>query len=73
MNRRREILIIKMDPKFIEIARNEIGETELKKSQSLAQFREWLSKHPFLKDARQGKQCNQREVFPQNLKYFWTT
>lgn len=43
-----------MDRKFVEIARNELGETDLKRSQSLAQFREWLAKHPFLKNIRQG-------------------
>lgn len=43
-----------MDKKFVEIAKNELGETDLKRSQSLAQFREWLAKHPFLKNIRQG-------------------
>lgn len=44
-----------MDQKFIEKAKAELGENYLKKSQSLEQFREWLSKHPFLNNARQGK------------------
>lgn len=43
-----------MDQKFIDKARIELREDELRKSQSLAQFREWLSKHPVLKDVRQG-------------------
>lgn len=43
-----------MDSKFIEKARVELREDELRKRQSLAQFRDWLSKHPFLKDVRQG-------------------
>lgn len=44
----------KMDQKFIEIAKNELREDDLRKTQSLAQFREWISKHPFLSEVRQG-------------------
>jgi len=43
-----------MDDKFIKIAELELGETEVKRKQSLDHFRSWLSKHPFLKDIRQG-------------------
>jgi hypothetical protein len=43
-----------MDQKFTDKAASELGETEVKRTQSLAQFREWLSKHPFLSEARQG-------------------
>lgn len=43
-----------MDQKFIEIAAKELREDELRKQQSLAQFRDCLSKHPFLKHVRQG-------------------
>jgi hypothetical protein len=39
-----------MDQKFIDKAKNELGETELKKSQSLQQFREYIAKYDFLKD-----------------------
>ncbi|KAG5668708.1 hypothetical protein PVAND_016637 [Polypedilum vanderplanki] len=34
---------------YIEKAKNELGETESKKEQSIRQFKEWLSKHPFIK------------------------
>lgn len=44
-----------MDQKFVEMAKVELGETEVRKSQSLALFRDWLSKHSFLKNVRQGK------------------
>lgn len=44
-----------MDYKFVEKARLELGETELKRTQALAHFREWLSKHRYLKDCRQGE------------------
>lgn len=44
-----------MDQKFIDKAKDELGETDLKKTQSLQQFRDWLSKHPFLSDVRQGQ------------------
>lgn len=44
-----------MDAKYIEKAKAELGENDLKKTQSLAQFREWISKHPYLSAVRQGK------------------
>lgn len=44
-----------MDKFFIEKAENELRETESRKTQSLAQFREWINKHPYLKGVRQGK------------------
>lgn len=44
-----------MDQKYIDIAKNELREDDLRKSQSLAQFRDWISKHPFLSEVRQGK------------------
>lgn len=48
-----------MEKKFIEKARIELREDESRKYQSLAQFRDWLSKHPFLSSVRQGKkECN---------------
>jgi hypothetical protein len=45
-----------MDPKFIKKAKEELGEDELKKSQSLQQFREYLAKHQFLSNVPQGMQ-----------------
>lgn len=44
-----------MDNFFIEKAKNELRETETRKAQSLEQFRDWISKHAFLKDVRQGE------------------
>lgn len=44
-----------MDQMFIDKARIELGETELRKAQSLQLFREWLAKHPFLSCIRQGE------------------
>lgn len=43
-----------MDKKFIEKARVELREDDLRKSQALAQMRDWLAKHPYLKEIRQG-------------------
>lgn len=43
-----------MSEKILERARVELREDDVRKSQSLAQFREWLSKHPFIKKCRQG-------------------
>lgn len=40
---------------FIEKAEKELRETDARKNQSLVQFRNWLSNHPFLKDVRQGE------------------
>jgi hypothetical protein len=44
-----------LDKFYIEKAENELRETESRKSQALAQFREWINKHPYLKSVRQGK------------------
>jgi len=33
---------------FTEKAKINFGENESRKSQALAQFREWISKHPFI-------------------------
>lgn len=50
-----------MDQKYIDIAKNELREDDLRKSQSLAQFRDWISKHPFLSEVRQGKKtCDKK-------------
>lgn len=43
-----------LSEKISEIAKSELREEDLRKRQSLAQFREWLSKHPFIKKCRQG-------------------
>jgi hypothetical protein len=48
-------LCVAMDNFFIEKAKNELRETESRKSQSLEQFRAWINKHPFLSNVRQGK------------------
>lgn len=56
-----------MDQKFIKIAEKELREDELRKQQALAQFRDCLSKHPFLKNVRQGELIVNKElvqIFP---------
>ncbi|CRL05182.1 CLUMA_CG018229, isoform A [Clunio marinus] len=40
---------------YIDKAKSELREDETRKSQSLAQFREWISKHPFLSEARKDE------------------
>jgi len=47
-----------MDQKFIDLAKNELGEDDSKRNQSLAHMKEWLSKHPFLQNVRQGIKVN---------------
>ena len=44
-----------MDQKFIEKAKVELGEDELKKSQALEQFRDYIAKHPFCSDVPTGE------------------
>lgn len=39
---------------LIEKVKREINEEETRKRQSLVHFREWIKKHPFLYDCRQG-------------------
>lgn len=34
---------------FIEKAKNELGESESRKNDSLLRVKEWLAKHPFIK------------------------
>lgn len=48
-----------MDQLFVDKARIELGETEARRVQSLAQFREWLAKHPFLSCVRQGEETHE--------------
>uniref|UniRef100_A0A336MMV3 CSON003210 protein n=2 Tax=Culicoides sonorensis TaxID=179676 RepID=A0A336MMV3_CULSO len=38
--------------KFKKIAKEELGEDEQKRSQALAQFREWIAKHPHIRACR---------------------
>lgn len=45
-----------MDPKFLEIARKELREDDLRKEQALVQFNEFLDKHPFFVKVRRGKE-----------------
>jgi hypothetical protein len=44
-----------LDNFFTEKAKNELRETDTRKAQSLEQFREWISKHAFLQNVRQGE------------------
>ena len=44
-----------MDQKFIDMAKAELGEDDLKRTQALQHFRDWLAKHPFLSGVRQGQ------------------
>jgi hypothetical protein len=44
-----------MEKKFVDKARTELREDELRKNQSLSQFRDWLKRHPFLNGVRQGE------------------
>ena len=37
-----------------DLAKKEIREDETRKAQSLAQFRQWISKHPAIKNYRNG-------------------
>lgn len=40
--------------KILEIARNELREDDTRKDQALAQFRDWIEKHPAIKHCRTG-------------------
>lgn len=40
--------------KFVEKAKRELREDENRKEQALEHFREWLKKHPYIKEYRQG-------------------
>jgi hypothetical protein len=53
-----------MDSKLVEKALLELREDDSRRDQSLQQFREWLAKHPFLSQVRQGKN---RKYKPESL------
>jgi hypothetical protein len=40
--------------KLVEQSKVLIRENDVRKEQSLEQFKEWLKKHPFIKNCRQG-------------------
>lgn len=40
---------------ILEREKNELREDDARREQSLAQFREWISKHPFINDVKTGK------------------
>ena len=40
------ISVTKLSEFYVTLARNELGEDELKKAQALAQFRDYIDKHP---------------------------
>jgi len=45
--------------RFLEIARSELREEDARKEQALEHFREWIKKHPFITNVRQGNEtCN---------------
>lgn len=41
--------------KFVQKARLELREEENRKKQALEHFREWIKKHPYIKQIRQGR------------------
>lgn len=43
-----------MEEKYIKKAREELREEPVRKAQALAQFKDWISKHPFIKECCQG-------------------
>lgn len=43
-----------LPPKFAKLAETELQETESKRSQSLEQLRDWISKHPEIQSCRTG-------------------
>jgi hypothetical protein len=45
----------KLSDEILEQIKKVIGEDDTKKSQMLKQFREWIEKHPRIKNVRKGK------------------
>jgi GrpB-like predicted nucleotidyltransferase (UPF0157 family) len=41
--------------KFVEKAKRELREDDNRKEQALEHFRQWLKKHPYIKEYRQGR------------------
>lgn len=51
----KEIKMSQLSAELQEKAKIEVREDETRKQQSLEQFREWIAKHPFIKNCRTGK------------------
>lgn len=47
-----------LDEKFVVKARKELREDDNRKKQALEHFREWIRKHPFIKEIRQGEKSS---------------
>ena len=47
---------------YTQIAKSELNETEIRKEQSIKQFNEWLSKHPFIKKCEIGEILDYVEI-----------
>lgn len=43
-----------LSDKFLVKAKEELREDDKRKEQALEHFREWISKHPYIKSVRQG-------------------
>lgn len=63
--------------KYIDKARNELREDDIRKEQALKHFREWISKHPFIKNIRQGNNKDLwfvevvlKRIFDSQMTYF---
>lgn len=47
----------------MQMARVELREEENRKKQALEHFREWIKKHPYIKEIRQGRLKKQQFIF----------
>lgn len=45
------ISVTKLSEFYVTLAKNELGEDELKKAQALSQFRDYIDKHPAISNA----------------------
>ena len=61
-----------LDEKFILKARKELREDENRKKQALEHFREWIKKHPYIKQIRQGKKKAKRVIFYKPRKFIFS-
>lgn len=57
--------------KFVEKARDELREDDTRKEQALKHFREWIVKHPFIRNIRQGNKKSPKTYHGNSNKFIF--
>jgi len=55
---------------FRAIAKEELREDENRKQQALQQFKDWIAKHPFVRNVRQGQLIDCQKFKQSSMTFF---